>query len=1432
MKMTGRRKSASPRACLLVVLALLGALSSLNAGEGSRFHNVRQIPLTQYEQNEAKPAAVCAPLVKALPTLDGALDDDCWKQVGVAAPFLKCDDSIAMDIVADVPTEVLVCRDAANLYLGWRLTGDPAKALAQSFKAGAAHNYRLPRALAIVQPPGVDDWYGLYFNPNGGCSSRSQRANFDYKADFTIAGRAVDDGAEVELAMPFKNPGLHAPKENGWWRFQLGRVDNGEWTAWSNSRGTQEIPARYGYVFFGSLEAFERVSPPVPPKVEFCGESRRYRADESTTQFIAALQGIPTQGRTLRFALFRTEGGKRTPLDGHVVAKLDQPKVAFLYDLRGLAAGQYEMVASVQEATGKTLHSGSWPFAVTAEKEKVAPFPEAGVRIHVHDQEHMPNGVWPVSIGIPLPFGAVYDPAELGLFENGKRIPANLVPRATWLPSPRVAGAAPATDSGGLRWVGLSFVAKYDHGTPREYILKRVPKDTPPPSTPLKVTENRTDFIIRTGPAQLNVRKNSFDGIYAAWLDINGNGRFDPDERLIYDGGGPYIVDEQDKRYEARHRTRRGNTNVTVSIEEQGPARVVVAAKGWYHTEKGEPLCIYHTRIIAYAGLPFFRVKHRTVLTYDTRTNKLADCAFVIPTAEAVWGYFGADRVRETAKPRKDAAFWSSSLHQDRHDHFRLINEWMGSQDGRRAVVTEVGKEGVRSNGRVELYTNRDQRGVLVTLKDVWQKFPKELEISKRGITLHFWPLHGGDTFPDAEELSREDIHKLYWAHEGKFIDMQIPDRYRDRLHEICKTDWFALGESVEVGYGSNGIGTAISNEFVVHLNGPKSQTPAPAPALVQQNPHAFPDPAYACATNALERIHHQDTKRFGPLERLLEKGYLARTRFFSNTDEWGMWNYADLHTYPKPYYGYPNLHRVWLASHYRNVQTAWLMYFRSGSADWLAWARAYGDHFMNVDMCHYDDPENPIIGTDPEGKRKKGYVIHIAGAQMHCKGFAHWTSDLNVATHNIDPDAFLWMYYLTGDYAAKDAYDLWASAFDRVCVPYAADRETNNTLGALLALYKHAWDPQLLLHIHRMGDVLAGAPFAAHQAGCMWNVFWLERYYRLTRDDRMLERAKEFLAPKGNTPRNGLTYSTFTSLCYDLTGDKSYVSAAVDAAYKTAHAIYLNPDDPYDGWPSLTYLATGNFAYTATPRWMRAIADAGLELRLSKETGALPFRGPSFKDPSGKSSNFEVLLLEPEDRPVSLTMEFGSRHSTSFRLFDAAGKGLAEKTVRNGRYYGDEAVKLDIAKDKSVGLLRLTGHSYESPGRLPLSDLPGEAAVLRARGKHTIGGLFYYLAPPSGYRGDVLMRIGEPSNYGGQGPTLVQVTNAKGQMLLDSSIAGDLQRHTVSVLLNVERDAPPWKLFVAANVSLRFDGPEKLYAASDPSRLASIVKAVADIPK
>ena len=62
-----------------------------------------------------------------------------------------------------------------------------------------------------------------------------------------------------------------------------------------------------------------------------------------------------------------------------------------------------------------------------------------------------------------------------------------------------------------------------------------------------------------------------------------------------------------------------------VAVEEAGPHRVTIRAVGWYVSGTGDKLCKFVTRLSAYADQPFVRVAHRTLLTYDTRRDRIRD---------------------------------------------------------------------------------------------------------------------------------------------------------------------------------------------------------------------------------------------------------------------------------------------------------------------------------------------------------------------------------------------------------------------------------------------------------------------------------------------------------------------------------------------------------------------------------------------------------------------------------------------------------------------------------------------------------------------------------------------------------------------------------------------------------------------------------------
>lgn len=1217
-------------ACLVFLHA------DIATAQDARFMDVRQIPPTTWESTDAEPRGIFCPLIDQAPTLDGKLDDAAWQTAGATDGFLKCDDNIPVDIPADVATTTQICRDAENIYVAWTLHGEGAQKIAEAIDENKKYGYsgRGSRFVTILSPPPHDNWLRWSAHPNGAVASSSQREGKDYDAPCETAAAAFDGGAIVEMAIPLSSPQLHAPKDGEWWRVQFGRVDNSEWTAWPNSRGLFEQPARYAYLYFGDKASFERTSIPVPPRLELYGERRHYKTGEDLTQFVAALSSLPSEARLM---VTLNRGGES--IASMTTEALAQSKVAFGFDLKGLPAGEYVMHGRVSDAL-----TGQWPFTIDEQKAESAAFPEDGVTIHVHEQPHVLGAAWPITTGVPLPRGAVYDPAKLTLYENGKAINAQINVRSRWDPFANVTSNPQVAARSSLRWVSVTFIARYDGPTPRQYTLRL--GEPMQSTTTLNLDETDEQYVITTGPLKFTVNKQPFTGIDSAWLDANGDDEFTAAEQTITSGGGFYLKDQTGTTY-------RAGRNVEVTVEEIGDVRIVLVAKGWYHDDQGNPLCLNHTRIIAYAGLPFVRVRQRTILTYDTRENKLADLGFVVPLARYRYGYLGGDMDQNVSVSTK-ADDWSTSLHQDRADHFRVIRNGVVVQDGR------------RSSGAIRAFSDQ-QVATEIMLRHPWQKFPKELELRAPGeAVVHFWPRSGGDTFSDEEELGRQHLHKLRFAHEGEFMDLQIPTKYWDNIREGLKNrEFIALHESIANGMGSSGQGVAVANDMLIYCRPAKQSKPAVNVALFEQDPHGFADPAFTCATGALGPIRHKDETNYADAERHLNEGYLSHTRFFERFDSWGMWNHRDMFSFPLPAVNYPNMHRLWMSAHHQQTEDAWRFYARSGDPRWLDWARDFSDHFMNVDTCNYDDPDNPVIGTTPDGKHIRGAFIHIAGGNYHCKAYLHWGSGINAATHYVSPTTYLYHHLLTGDGAARDTYELWAGALNRVPIAAGASRDVNCTMAHVVPRYRYSGDPQVLLYIHRTGDTLMNTPLKDHSSG-HYHAHWPQRYYDLTRDERVRERLVEFV-----TADSGIL--AFAAEAWRLTGDKTFLTDRLRDVIMRANAMYLR-DDSLAYYSSTRPLASGSFYLSSLPNYFAALHEAGIPLALPP---AEPGETKTLATDAVHALSAGVYRIAPPDGhtgPVALQLT--AKESRAYH--DYTGSGVYTTVVRITD--GDGAVVLDTS--------------------------------------------------------------------------------------------------------------------------------------------------------
>ena len=383
-----------------------------------------------------------------------------------------------------------------------------------------------------------------------------------------------------------------------------------------------------------------------PPRV--VGDRLEYWADDPVGQFVA-IGGRAEQagkGSQLRITLRpQNAAGER----GAPIASLMIPEVAataFSVDMTQLGAGHYIAEAILESPAAEPAPKPA-EFRFTKTDGRIPPigFPADGVPLRLEPQSHLADAVWPVRCGVPLPPGSVTDTSRLVVLEDGRRIPAQITTRATW------------HAGGSAKWVHVDFRGQYRGGKPASYRLALLPASATAPKTPLKCEQTEEQITVDTGAVRFVVNRRQFKGVETAWLAPKQDGHYDLEHPVVAGSGGPYVVDGRLIRFDAAN-----DKDVRVEIEEQSPERVTIVASGWYVSSEGrvEPVSMFKTRITAFAGQPLLRITHHTIITFDTRLERLADVGFEIgvPGAKRYrWGYDGAPTPEICQRPLRRSGY-------------------------------------------------------------------------------------------------------------------------------------------------------------------------------------------------------------------------------------------------------------------------------------------------------------------------------------------------------------------------------------------------------------------------------------------------------------------------------------------------------------------------------------------------------------------------------------------------------------------------------------------------------------------------------------------------------------------------------------------------------------------------------------------------------
>lgn len=216
----------------------------------------------------------------------------------------------------------------------------------------------------------------------------------------------------------------------------------------------------------------------------------------------------------------------------------------------------------------------------------------------------------PMTGGIPLAKSAVRCLDELCVLDgSGRAVPAQFGELSRW------------REDGSLKWVLVDLQSDMTPSESREFRLAK--GDNPAPRRRVSVSESERYIRVDTGPLRFMVRRTKFNFLRKAWLKEGD------DERLVVDAGsegGVRVIDWGKTEFWSH-----ADTECVVEVEEAGPLRAVVHAKGRHVDAEGNAFCRWVVRIHAFAGRSDRKVFHTFVFDGDPEKDLIRDVSLHLP---------------------------------------------------------------------------------------------------------------------------------------------------------------------------------------------------------------------------------------------------------------------------------------------------------------------------------------------------------------------------------------------------------------------------------------------------------------------------------------------------------------------------------------------------------------------------------------------------------------------------------------------------------------------------------------------------------------------------------------------------------------------------------------------------------------------------------
>jgi hypothetical protein len=346
-----------------------------------------------------------------------------------------------------------------------------------------------------------------------------------------------------------------------------------------------------------------------------------------------------------------------------------------------------------------------------------------------------------ISTGVPLLPGQVKDIRTLRLLNaEGVEIPAQFRELNRWW-----------NQDNSIRWVLVDFMGSVREYHSAKYTLADGAATNI--SSPLQVVQTDDAIVVTTGSAQFTINRKKFNLFDRVRIDSNGDGQYEADEEAVSPRAesGSVVEDTFGQKYfSSAHTTE-------VKVDEAGPVRVCVVAKGMHQAPDGKG---YSRGMYGYDIRMHFTVG-KNLVRLDAMMNNASPQPIGSPTFEdwslvtklnfkpeplpddpatsvAMVRVYGMAPVDEALKAGESATIYQDSNGAESWKINPGIETKTDLSSFRGYRITVKGRDGEKVLGsgdqaRGMTAVGGDKFGVVVVPRYFWQQFPKAIEVAHDG---------------------------------------------------------------------------------------------------------------------------------------------------------------------------------------------------------------------------------------------------------------------------------------------------------------------------------------------------------------------------------------------------------------------------------------------------------------------------------------------------------------------------------------------------------------------------------------------------------------------------------------------------------------------------------------------------------------------------